>query len=96
MLGDSSFLKTCVPKFSTILCGPSYSYPSCIPYDLSLKCAFCPVFSTVGAVPKFFFFSLIPLCCWDFLNMIPFGMVSSLCSGTCCYTGHFLHLLEVF
>lgn len=24
------------------------------------------------------------------------GVLSPLCSGTCCYTGHFLHLIEVF
>lgn len=34
----------------------AYSYPYCLPYDVSLQCALCPAISTAGAISKFFLF----------------------------------------
>lgn len=71
------------------------SCPSYLPSNLSPKYVSCPLFPREGRTCRrnFIFLLLHHL---NVLNMWCRGIHSPLCSGTCCYTGHFLQLVEVF
>lgn len=74
---------------------PICSCPSYLTSNLSPKYVSCPLFPREGGACRRNFIFLL-LHCLNVLNMLCKGIHSPLCSGTCCYTGHFLHLIEVF
>lgn len=74
---------------------PICSRPYYLPSNLSPKYVSCPLFPReAGTCRRNFIFLL-----WHHLNVLNTlckGIHSPLCSGTCCYTGCFLQLVEVF
>lgn len=74
---------------------PICSCPSYLPSNLSPKYVSCPLFPREGGTCRrnFIFLLLHRL---NVLNTLCEGIHSPFYSGTCCYTGHFLQLVELF